>query len=244
MAELDPTASTGSGQSRQHQLPLEIRLRDDATLDNYFPLPAVEPLVSALQNQMQAQGEAALYLYGPSGAGKSHLLQASCQAVGSRGLYLPLSELREYPAADVLQGVAHLDLVCLDDLQSVLGDANWELALFNFYNLAMDHGCRIVLAADAAPRALSVGLEDLRSRLAWAVVYQLPQGNDEEKAAIIQFRAARRGLSMPPAVAAYIVSRAPRAMDRLLEVLEVLDRASIAEQRALSIPFVKGALGW
>jgi len=45
-------------------------------------------------------------------------------------------------------------------------------------------------------------------------------------------------------VAAYIVHRARRGMDELLGLLDTLDRASLAEQRSLSIPFVKNTLGW
>jgi hypothetical protein len=33
-------------------------------------------------------------------------------------------------------------------------------------------------------------------------------------------------------------------MGQLLQVLDLLDQASLAQQRALSIPFVKEALGW
>ena len=57
-------------------------------------------------------------------------------------------------------------------------------------------------------------------------------------------RAARRGLSLATGVASYIVSRAPRAMEQLLQVLDQLDKVSLAEKRALSIPFVKEVMGW
>ena len=144
----------------------------------------------------------------------------------------------------MLQGVENLDRICIDDIHAVLGDANWEQALFNLYNDARQRGCRLIVAADAAPRALTVNLEDLRSRLSWGIVYQLAQPEDHDKEAILQFRASRRGLSLTPSVASYIVSRAPRAMDQLLHVLETLDKASLAEKRSLSIPFVKEALGW
>ena len=244
MAELDIKASATPGQSRQHQLPLEVNLRDDATLDNFLALPRVEPLLSALRAQLEPGGEAIIYLYGPPGSGKTHLTQASCHLSDAGTLYLPLKELGQYPAAEVLQGVEQLDRVCIDDLHAVLGDAQWERALFNLYNSARELGCRLVVAADAAPRALAVGLDDLRSRLSWGIVYQLAQGDDSEKASILQFRAARRGLSLSTEVASYIVSRAPRPMEQLLDVLDVLDSASLSEQRALSIPFVKQTLGW
>ena len=77
MAEVDPPLDVES-HSLKHQLSLEVRLRDDATLDNFLALPKVQPLVGALQNQLDPSGESVIYLYGPAGTGKSHLLQASC----------------------------------------------------------------------------------------------------------------------------------------------------------------------
>lgn len=228
----------------QQQLALEVQLRDDATLENYLPLPQVEPLLSALEAQLGPDGEPIIFLHGPAGSGKSHLLQAACHLSGEAALYLPLAELAEYPPGDVLQGVETLGLVCLDDVGSVLGRDDWELALFDLCNRARQWGCRLLLSAGGAPRTLAVKLPDLASRLSWGIVYQLPQVDDDARAAILRFRAGRRGLSLSAEVAAYIVHRAPRSTDRLLEVLEELDRVSLAEQRALSIPFVKQTLDW
>jgi DnaA family protein len=229
---------------QQSQLSLEVQLRDDATLQNFMALPAVQPLVSALSQQLEPAGESMIFLYGPAGCGKSHLLQASCHLAGNRALYLPLADLDHYAPEDVLQGVEALDLVCLDDLHCVVGDQRWELALFNLYNRALQDNCKLLVAADAAPRALAVELADLRSRLSWGIVYQLAQADDEAKAEILRYRASRRGLLLSAEVARYIVNRAPRAMQPLLDLLDVLDKASLAQQRALSIPFVKQVLGW
>ena len=243
MAEIDPTDNV-AGHSRQHQLPLEVHLRDDATMENFLARGKVQPLIGALQSQLDADGEAVIFLYGPAGTGKSHLLQASCHVGKAETLYLPLAELNQFPAGDVLQRVEFLDRVCIDDIHAVLGDASWELALFNLFNVARQQGCRLVIAGNAAPRALAVDLADLRSRLSWGIVYQLAEGNDEEKAEILQFRATRRGLSLSTGLASYIVSRAPRAMEQLLQVLDQLDKVSLAQKRALSIPFVKEVMGW
>ena len=234
MAELAPA----------RQLPLAVQLRDDATLDNFLAPPAVQPLIAALSRQAEPDGEAMIFLHGAAGSGKSHLLQASCHLAGAGALYLPLAELEHYSPEEVLQGVAALKLVCIDDVHIVLGNADWELALFNLYNRAGQQNCRLLLAGNAAPRALAVDLPDLRSRLSWGIVFQLAQADDDAKAGILRFRAARRGLSLSEETASYIVTRAPRAMDQLLDLLAILDQASLAEQRALSIPFVKQALGW
>jgi DnaA family protein len=88
-----------------------------------------------------------------------------------------------------------------------------------------------------------VTLDDLRSRLGWGPVFQLPAPDDEQLQAILQFRARCRGLDMPPEVGRFLVSRAPRGMAALMQVLDTLDARSLADQRALTVPFVKQVLG-
>lgn len=230
--------------SGQRQMPLPMQLRDDATLENFLAGPGQEALTGALSEQLSSAGEAIIYLYGPIASGRTHLLQAACHLAGEGALYLPLAELSSYAPEDVFAGIDALELVCLDDIHTVLGDARWELALFNLINQARASGCRLLLAGDAAPRALAVDLPDLRSRLGWGIVYQLQEPGDEQKAEILRFRAERRGLVLAAEVAAYIVSRAPRSLDDLLGLLDKLDQASLVQQRALSVPFVKNVLGW
>lgn len=228
----------------QQQLPLPVHLRDEATLENFLPPVDSPALMGALKQQLEASGEPIIYLHGGSGAGKSHLLQACCHSAGTGALYLPLADLAGYTPADVLADVASMKLICLDDLDAVAGDARWELALFELYNRAREMGCRLLVAAAASPREVSLAMEDLRSRLCWGMVYYLPSCDDEQKKAILQFRAERRGLTLPNEVANYLVTRAPRGLDPLLELLDRLDRASLAQKRALSIPFVKQTFNW
>ncbi len=179
-----------------------------------------------------------------AGSGKSHLLQACCHLTGESALYLPLAEFAAYAPDEVLAGVETLALVALDDLDAVVGKDDWETALFDFYNRARECGCRLVIAAKDTPRNLDVLLPDLRSRLSWGVVYQLQTASDEQKRAILRFRAQRRGLQMSEEVVAYIMARAHRDLGQLLEVLDQLDRASLVQQRALSIPFIRQTLNW
>jgi len=140
--------------------------------------------------------------------------------------------------------VEHSALICLDDLQAVAGDDEWEHALFNLYNAVLSSEARLVIAADAPPAALAIALPDLRSRLASMLVYSVPSPDDEERQTILIARARLRGLAMPADVARYIGHRAGRSLGDLMTVLENLDRASLTYQRALSIPFVRQVMGW
>lgn len=227
------------------QLPLNVQLRDDATLANYLFSESNLALRGVLEGLLGDEADSIVYLHGPNDSGKSHLLQACCRLADTgQALYLPMSELVHYPPEEVLQGVEAMSLVCLDDIDAVLGDEDWELSLFHFYNRAREAGCRLLVSANSAPRVLAVELADLASRLSWGLVYRLTAPDDNERMAILCFRAERRGLHLSPEVASYILDRAPRSVSNLLEVLENLDKASLVEQRALSIPFVKKALKW
>ena len=67
--------------------------------------------------------------------------------------------------------------------------------------------------------------------------------DDDQKQAALQFRARARELELNDEVAAYIIQRLPRDMNELFWQLNRLDHASLAEQRKLTIPFVKKILG-
>ncbi|MEM0953864.1 MAG: DnaA regulatory inactivator Hda [Pseudomonadota bacterium] len=224
------------------QLGLPVQLRDDATLDNFYFSSRLLPL----RQLLEAPGaEQSLYVHGPTGSGRSHLLQAACHARESgAALYLPLTQLAGLAPGPVLEGVESLAMVCLDNLQSVLGRRDWEEALFHLINRARETGCQLLMAADAAPAQLDIELADLASRLAWSTVFQLRQPGDVDKCDILKFRAARRGIVLDSDAARYILSRAPRGMADLMALLEKLDRDSLAKQRSLTIPFIKQSLGW
>ena len=230
------------------QLPLGVRLRDDATFANYYPgaNPVALGYVERLCEADAGWAENLIYLWGAPGVGRSHLLQAACLRFEQRGeqaVYLPLAELAEH-GPSLLEGLEQCALVCLDDLQAVVGRADWEEALFHLFNRLRDAGCCLLLAADAAPRELGVELADLRSRLSLALVFQLQLLSDEDKLRALQLRASRRGLQLPDDVARFILTRGSRSMSDLFALLERLDQASLQAQRKLTIPFLKEVLGW
>ena len=85
-------------------------------------------------------------------------------------------------------------------------------------------------------------LPDLRSRLGWGPVFHLRELDDEDKIKAMQKRADQSGLEMADNVANYLLTHYPRDLFDLFERLDHLDRASMAMQRRLTIPFVKSVL--
>ena len=229
------------------QLSLGMRLRDDATFVNYYP-GANAVTLGYVEHACEVEDQwmdGVLYIWGASGVGRSHLLQAACLRVeerGGRALYLPLADLAEH-GPQLLDNVEFCDLVCLDDIQAVLGQAHWEEALFHAFNRMRDAGKQLLIAADASPRKLPIKLADLQSRLSLALVFQLHELSDDDKLRALQLRASRRGLQLPDDVGRFLLARSVRSMTVLFDTLEQLDTASLQAQRKLTIPFLKEALG-
>lgn len=222
------------------QLPLHIGLRDSATFANFYPAGNAQVLAQ-LQQCARLEGERFIFIYGATGEGKSHLLQAACHTVSESGqpvVYLPLSQ-REQFSVEMLEGLEHMSLLCIDDLDAIAGDAVWEEAIFHLYNRVRDAGARLIVAANNHPAALAVRLPDLQSRLVWGLVYKLQALNDEQLTAALQLRAKGRGLELPAEVVAYLLKRCARDMNSLFDLLEKLDRESLVAQRKLTIPFVR-----
>lgn len=226
-----------------HQLPLGLQLQDEATFDNFYPGTNVE-IVTELKKIAQGQGEPIVYLCSTRGQGLSHLLQACCHAAHKHqrpSVYLPLSHLSAFEPA-MLNGLETLPLVCLDDIHKIAGNLEWEEAIFHLYNRIHDASGHLVIAGPDLPKALQLTLPDLTSRLSWGVVYQLHALTDQEKLAVLIMRAKRRGITLSEEVAKYILTHCPRHMGTLIAALEALDKASLAAQRRLTIPFVKEVL--
>jgi len=145
-------------------------------------------------------------------------------------------------APALLEGCETLDLVCLDALERVSGDADWNAAIFRLYTLMQDAPGRLYVASTAPPASLRFHLPDLRSRLLAAPVYQLHELDEEGQIAALERRAARRGLELSREAAAWLVHRMPRDMHSLCGVLDRLDEAALAAQRRLTVPFLRQAL--
>lgn len=224
------------------QLPLALQLRGSTRLDDFVDADG-EPLLDLLSRQRRGE-EPLLYIHGLTGSGRSHLLLGQCAATQQAGLqvaYLPCSEHPQLHPA-MLQGLEQLDLLAIDDVDRLAGLDDWERALFNLFNQARERGCRLLFSAQAPAADAGFALADLRSRLGWGLTVGIRPLDDGGRERLLQVLAARRGLQMPDDVARYLVQRHPRDNPSLHRLVERLDHDSLAEQRRLSIPFVRSRI--
>jgi DnaA family protein len=143
-------------------------------------------------------------------------------------------------------GRSHLLRACARDGVRIADDVERleepaQVELFHEINRAREAG-GTVLAAGALPPARLELREDLRSRLAWGLVYEVLPLSDEERAFYLLGEAARRGMRLTDDVADYLLTRVRRDMASLGAILDHLDRVSLERRRAVTLPLVREVL--
>jgi DnaA family protein len=222
------------------QLPLALRWPRRQRFE-HFHAGANAATLAAVQALALEPGAPWVYLHGANGSGRSHLLMAACQAaVGRRVQYLPLASLGDPAAA--IRGVAGSELLALDDLGAIAGNRDAEHALFDLYNRARAEGSALLFAADATPTALGIELPDLRSRLGACTQFALKPLDESERRSVLKAQAAARGIELDDGVLDWLFARYVRDLGALLDLLDRLDQASLAAQRRITIPFLRGFL--
>jgi DnaA family protein len=199
------------------QLLLDIQPLAPATLDNFIAGSNAEALHS-LKMAIDGANEARfIYLWGAPGSGKSHFLQACHDLAFERDL--PLS--------------------VVDDVNAL--DEEAQIELFNYFNQLRASGGILITSGNAAPTQMELR-DDLATRLAWGLVYQLHPLSDEEKAKALKTHAKERGMKLPDEVVDYCLRYLRRDLPTLMAVLNALDKWSLTEKKPVTVPMLKKLL--
>ncbi|KRG67985.1 DnaA regulatory inactivator Hda [Pseudoxanthomonas dokdonensis] len=237
------TASAGNHPGASPQLPLALRFPPDQRFETYINAPpGALPQLRALALQPAQDW---VFLSGPGGVGKTHLLLSTCaeaSAAGRRVAYLSLHTAAGR-LGDALQALEGNDVVALDNVQAIVGNRDDEIALFDAHNRARTAGTGILYASRENPAELPLLLPDLRSRLSQCARIALAPLDDDGRREVLAQRAQRRGLIVDDAALDWLLRRTGRDLVGLTGMLERLDRASLAEQRKLTVPFLRKVLG-
>ncbi|HEX4376490.1 MAG TPA: DnaA regulatory inactivator Hda [Steroidobacteraceae bacterium] len=226
-----------------NQLPLAIRLRERADYDHFVPGPNA-PMVDQLKVVARPASSGVYWLTGDAGVGKSHLLQATCAAALAQGIeavYLSLSQLRQF-GPGTLDGWPGARVVALDEIADVLGDREWERALFGLYRDIEERRASLLLAAREPPQRLQFVLPDLSSRLAAAQILTLQRLDDSAQREALRLRAQARGLELPEETALYLQRRYRRELSALYELFDTLEDEALRARRRMTVPFIREVL--
>jgi DnaA-homolog protein len=218
------------------QLPLDI-VPPPPTLSNFVPGRNSE-LLQTLGNILTVrERERFVYLWGGTGCGKSHLLQGvagACMCNNMNTLYFACGERTSFANG------SEADCVMVDDVDRLGIDA--QIGLFHLYNRIRDEGQAFLLVSGSvAPTQLKLR-EDLVTRLAWGLVYEVHELTDEEKMEAMKNHASSRGLALPQEVCDYLLRHERRDLTSLMEKLDALDKYSLASHRKITVPLVRELL--
>lgn len=158
-----------------------------------------------------------IYLWGSAGSGKSHLLQACKNLAHTQDLALSV----------------------VDDVHTL--DEEAQIELFNYFNQLRSSGGFLICSGNAAPTQMGLR-DDLATRLAWGLVYQLQPLSDEEKAQALKTHAQERGMKLPDEVVDYCLRYLRRDLPTLMAVLDALDKWSLTEKKPVTVPMLKKLL--
>jgi DnaA family protein len=185
-----------------------------------------------------------LYVAASSGSGRTHLLIAACSAANDAGRtaqYFSMAALQS-PRAAAIRGFGGSDLLAIDDLDAIAGEPEAEHALFDLYNRCRAERSNLVFAASAPPTQIGIGLPDLVSRLSSCTQVLLKPLDETARRELLRERALARGIELDDGVIDWLFARARRDLGSLFDALDRIDRASLAAQRRVTVPFLRTLL--
>lgn len=174
-------------------------------------LPEGSPGATAIYNP--------LFIYGQSGLGKTHLLYAIMQMVTThryekRVIYIKGDDFINELVAAIQDGTTPefrdkyrgADMLLVDDIQFIAGKDRMQEEFFHTFNTLYEAGKQIVLTSDRPPKEMSTLQERLTTRFEWGLITDIQPPDLETRMALVNAKAAKLNVSLPPDITEYIAS--------------------------------------
>lgn len=181
--------------------------------------------------------EPLVYVWGQEGRGKSHLLKAWTAQALALGRAAQYWDARNRPF-DFTE--AQAEFIAIDGIE-FLDDAEQQ-DLFHLFNQIRDgHHGYLLMSANSPPMQLDIR-EDLRTRMAYALVYEIKPLNDDDKLDALKSLAHSRQLAIGDDLFVYLLQHWRRDMDSLVTMVQRLDDYSLMSGRRITLPLLKKLL--
>jgi len=161
-----------------------------------------------------------LFLYGGVGLGKTHLMHAIALHTkekfpekkvvylsAEKFMYHFVRALRFKDTVSFKERFRSVDLLMIDDVQFINGKESTQEEFFHTFNDLVDNNRQVVISADKSPSDLDRMEERLRSRLGWGLVADIHATTYELRLGIIEAKADRLGIEIPPRVIEFLSHR-------------------------------------
>lgn len=147
-----------------------------------------------------------LFIYGGVGLGKTHLMQAIGHYIAEENpdfkiLYTTSENftndvvlaIEKKERVELQRKYRHLDVLLIDDIQSIGGKAATEMEFFNVFNDLQGAGKQIIITCDKPPKDIPLLEERLKTRMGWGLVVDIQAPDYETRLAILRRKAMSAG---------------------------------------------------
>lgn len=240
---------------KHHQFTLDILASPAPSIHNFVmpgpsllqPVSIVEVLKTVQTAQHLGQDIPKdfnlMYLWGPTGSGKSHLILAMQQFYEQlRRPHLYLTHQHpDWAFVDLPTDSCYVAYL-IDDVENL--DPS-ELA--QLFKLLIDHKSfakKLVLVSGNVSSFHLKIREDVSSRLASGLNFELPLLTDAEKIIALQEFIKARGLNISADIPTWLLAHFHRDMPNLVSIIEAVDQYSLQTKRAITLPLLKELLNY
>lgn len=227
------------------QLIFPFQINQKASFKSFFCSPDNFDLMTRLADLVVSKNTHELIIHGEEGSGKSFLMQGICNELSSAGkqfAFIPMKKAINM-GVEIFQNLASLDVVCIDDLQLILVNGEWETALFNLINECQQSDHSIILSfGGTLPLEEITHLPDLLSRIKRMEYMILHTVQDEFLNQALDFVSQQLDINLEKAELEFLLKHQTREFSLLVGNLISLDKQAASLKRKITIPLIKETL--
>ena len=227
------------------QLSLNIKLDDSVSLDKFIECESNIDCLNFLRNTLKEDSISNLfYIWGREGVGKSYIMQALNRefiSLDKRTFHLSLSDKR-VSSHEILQNLESLDVILIENIDSLPKDEEWETQIFSLINNALTSKTKIYLSSCTVSKDLQISLKDLQSRLSYFTAIEIPEISNEEKLDALSQSSTRKGIYLDTKTKEYIINNTSRGLSDLLQLLNDLDVYSLKKKKKVTPSLIRQLL--
>ena len=212
-----------------------------SSFESFYVDPKNSLLLSIIGNKILYDD---IYIFGINNSGKTYLLQSLCNFYSKHNktaLFLPIKEIISH-GVGILDSIENSDLICLDGLENIIANEEWETAIFNLINNTLNNQCRLVFSSSIESGNNVFLLPDLDSRIKKLQSYELYPIDDANLLHALKHIANLSSINLGDREAQYLLTYSKRHISNLVSILEDLDQLSIEMKRRITIPLIKELL--
>ena len=170
--------------------------------------------------------------------GKSFLLQALCNDFSDSKkstIYIPMQKVINL-SPSILSGVSELDLICIDDVDLINNQKEWEIALFNLINECYEKECFLLLSGSINKLE---AIPDLISRIKRMEVLRLKAIDDEELFEASKTILTNLNIAISEKNLNYLINHSKRDLKTIFQILSQLEKESLERKKSIGLNLIK-----